>query len=541
MLIDYSGQNVNIQHVSFADVINGKADSSSFRKKIVLLGVTAEGLSQHFNTPTRLNVPGLEIEAIAVENIINGKYIARPSWAFFLEILALVYFGFFLLFVIPRVSPRIGATILGIFLLTWVGASVILFVSSGIWLKVLAPVVLSIIGFGLASRRRYMAEKRDENVELNKSLGLALQGQGMLDMAYEKFLKCPVEDKAIQQLLYNLGLDFERKRMTNKALSVYRHIRKASSFKDIDERIKKLISFDNTLPMTAAAAKKETSFLLQNGATKPTLGRYEILEELGQGAMGIVYLGRDPSINREVAVKTVNYAEIAPDELSDVKARFFREAEAAGKLSHPNIVTIYDMGEDHDMAYIAMELLKGKELTNFCQKGTLLPLKRVLKIVGDVAEALGYAHSQEVVHRDIKPANIILLEDDIVKVADFGIARVISSSKTQTGVIFGTPNYMSPEQVAGKKVDGRSDLFSLGVVFYELLTGARPFKGDSLTALLYAVSNTEYVPLNEIAPKTPDCCVDVVERLLAKGVSKRYQSAAQVVRDVQNCLETVIK
>jgi serine/threonine-protein kinase len=384
-----------------------------------------------------------------------------------------------------------------------------------------------------------MAEKQDENVELNKSLGLALQGQGMLDMAFEKFLKCPVKNKAVQKLLYNLGLDFERKRMTNKALSVYRHIMKAGSFKDVNERIKKLISLDNTLAMTGAAAKKETSLLLQNAATKPTLGRYEILQELGQGAMGIVYLGKDPSINREVAIKTITYADIAEDELSDVKERFFREAEAAGKLSHPNIVTIYDMGEDHDMAYIAMELLKGKELTHYCQKGNLLPLKRVLKMVSSVAEALGYAHSQEVVHRDIKPANIILLDDDQVKVADFGIARVISSSKTQTGVIFGTPRYMSPEQVAGKKVDGRSDLFSLGVVFYELLTGDRPFKGDSMTSLLYAVSNTEYVPLDEIAPKIPACCVEIVERLLAKGISKRYQTASQVIRDVQTYQDTI--
>jgi serine/threonine-protein kinase len=539
MLIDYSGQNANIQQISFVDVIDGKVDAKIFRKKVVLLGVTAEGLSQHYYTPTGSNVSGLEIEAAAVENIINAKYISRPSWVFFLEILTLLYFGFFLLFVIPRVAPQIGAMILGIFLLTWIGASVILFISSGIWIKVLAPVVLSAIGFVLATRRRYLAENQDENAELNKSLGLALQGQGMLDMAYEKFIKCPVEDKAVQKLLYNLGLDFERKRMTNKALSVYRHIMKAGSFKDINKRIKKLIELDNTLTMTAAAARKETSFLLQNGATKPTLGRYEILEELGQGAMGTVYLGQDPSINREVAVKTINYADIAPDELSDVKARFFREAEAAGKLSHPNIVTIYDMGEDHDMAYIAMELLKGNELTHYCQKNNSLSLKRVLKIVNSVAEALGYAHSQQVVHRDIKPANILLLKNDQVKVADFGIARVISSSKTQTGIIFGTPNYMSPEQVAGKKVDGRSDLFSLGVVFYELLTGARPFKGDSMTALLYAVSKSEYIPLDEIAPKTPPCCVKIVERLLAKGVSQRYQSASQATKDIRICLDTI--
>ena len=539
MLIDFSGRNANIQRISFADAINGQIDLNTFRKKVVLIGVTAEGISQHYNIPSGSNVSGLEIEAAAIENIINGKYISRPSWVFLLEILALVYFGFFLLFVIPRVNPRVGATILGIFLLTWIGASMFLFVSNGIWMKVLAPVFLSLFGFAIANRQRHLSEKQDENAELNKSLGLALQGQGMLDMAFEKFLKCPVRDRAVQKLLYNLGLDFERKRMTNKALSVYRHIQKAGSFKDIDERIKQLITLDNTLAMTIGASKKETSLLLQNGATKPTLGRYEILQELGQGAMGIVYLGKDPNINREVAVKTVNYADIPADELDDVKARFFREAEAAGKLSHPNIVTIYDMGEDHDMAYIAMELLKGKDLSHYCQKGNRLTLKRVIKVAGDVAEALGYAHSQEVVHRDIKPANIILQDDYQIKVADFGIARVISSSKTQTGVIFGTPNYMSPEQVAGKKVDGRSDLFSLGVVFYELLTGARPFKGDSLTSLLYAVSNTEYVPLQEIVPKTPPGITEIVERLLSKGVSKRYQSAYQVTRDIQNCLDTL--
>jgi serine/threonine-protein kinase len=539
MLIDYSGQNANIQHISFADVINGKIDANTFQNSVVLLGVTAEGLSQHYNTPTKSNVSGLEIVAAAVENIINEKYISRPSWVFLGEILALLYFGFFLLFVIPRVTPRIGAMILGIFLSTWIGACVILFVSNGIWIKVLAPVLLSVMGFSLANSRQYMAETQDENAELNKSLGLALQGQGLLDMAYEKFLKCPVEDKSVQKLLYNLGLDFERKRMTNKALTVYRHIMKAGSFKDINERIKKLISLDNTLTMTSVSAKKEAAFLLQNGATKPTLGRYEILQELGQGAMGTVYLGKDPNINREVAVKTINYADIAPDELSDVKARFFREAEAAGKLSHPNIVTIYDMGEDHDMAYIAMELLKGKELTHYCQKQHLLPLKRVLNMVDSVANALGYAHSQQVVHRDIKPANILLLADNQIKVADFGIARVISSSKTQTGIIFGTPNYMSPEQVAGKKVDGRSDLFSLGVVFYELLSGARPFKGDNMTALLYAVSKSAYVPIREIAPKTPPCCVKIIERLLAKGISQRYQSASQVIKDIQNCLNTL--
>ena len=539
MFIDFSGQKANIRLVSFIDVMDGKILPEAFKRKIVLVGVTAEGMAPRFKTPLNSSASGIEIEAAVVENIINGKFISRPSWVFVLEILALLYFAFFLMFVIPKVTPRIGVLIMGIFWVTWVGAGAVLFVASGIWLKTLTPVILSIVGLTLTSGRWRMAEKQDENAQLNKSLGLALQGQGMLDMAFEKFLKCPIGDKAVQKLLYNLGLDFERKRMINKALTVYRHILQARSYKDVKARIKKLIALEKTLVMSAGSPKKETLFLVQNGTARPTLGRYEILKELGQGAMGTVYLGRDPSIQRQVAIKTLNYAEIADDELSKVKARFFREAEAAGKLSHPNIVTIYDVGEDHDMAYIAMELLAGRDLTHYCQKGQLLPLKRVVNIVSAVAEALGYAHERQVVHRDIKPANIMLMEGDQVKVADFGIARVISSSKTQTGVIFGTPNYMSPEQVAGKKVDGRSDLFSLGVVFYEMLTAKKPFTGDSMTALLYAVSNTEYMPLEEIAPKTPPGCIKIIERMLSKGVSRRYQSASQLIKEIQQCRETL--
>ena len=539
LFIDFSGQSTKIRQISFLDVMEGKILPESFQQKVVLVGVTAEGLSPRYKTPLNPSASGVEIDANVVENIINGKFISRPSWVFALEILALLYFGFFLLFVIPRVTPRIGILIMGVFLTTWFGAGAALFVANGIWLKILTPAVLSVVGLILTSGDRRIAEKQDENVQLNKSLGLALQGQGMLDMAFEKLLKCPIEDRAVQKLLYNLGLDFERKRMFNKALAVYRQILQGGKYKDVKARIKNLAALEKTLAMSAGSPKRENTFLVQNGTTRPTLGRYEIIKELGQGAMGTVYLGRDPSIQRQVAVKTLNYAEIAADELADVKARFLREAEAAGKLSHPNIVTIYDVGEDHDMAYIAMELLEGRDLTHCCQKGQLLPLKRVLDIISLVAEALGYAHEQEVVHRDIKPANIMLMKNDQVRVADFGIARVISSSKTHTGVIFGTPSYMSPEQVAGKKVDGRSDLFSLGIVFYEMLTGQRPFSGDSISALLYAVSNSEYVPLEEIAPKTPSGCARIIERMLAKGVSKRYQSASQIIKDIRLCRDAL--
>jgi serine/threonine-protein kinase len=426
--------------------------------------------------------------------------------------------------------------IFAIFLATWIGVALGLFITQGYWLRIVTPTLFALIGMALVERKRISDRKKDESVELNKSLGLSLQGQGMLDMAFERFMKCPIEDKSVQALLYHLGLDFERKRMFNKALAVYNHILKAGAFKDIKRRIQNLKKIEHTLVLSAGQKKKETALLLADSTTKPTLGRYEIIKELGHGAMGTVYLGKDPSINREVAVKTLSYADVEPQQLNEVKDQFFREAEAAGKLSHPNIVTIYDVGEDDDMAYIAMELLKGKDLTEFCTKGNLLPPHRVLGVGAAVAEALDYAHQQGVVHRDIKPANIILLENDQIKVADFGIARVMSSStKTQTGVIFGTPNYMSPEQVAGKKVDGRSDLFSLGVVLFEMFSAEKPFKGENINSLMYAITHNAYTPLLEVAPATPACCVKIIDKLLNKGVTQRYKSANQLVNQITKC------
>ena len=536
MLVDFSGREINIQKFSAVDVLEGKIPAKSFRHKIVLLGLTAEEFTPAYKTPGQGQASGIEIAANAVENMINRKHISRPAWSPALEVLVLLYFGFFLLFVIPKVQPRIGMLIFAIFLATWVGVALGLFITQGYWLRIITPTLFAAIGFALIGRKRISDEKKDESVELNKSLGLSLQGQGMLDMAFERFMKCPIEDKPVKALLYHLGLDFERKRMFNKALAVYNHILKAGTFKDIKRRIQNLKKIEHTLVLSAGQKKKERSLFLANSTTKPTLGRYEIIKELGHGAMGTVYLGKDPSINREVAIKTLSYADVETQQLHEVKGQFFREAEAAGKLSHPNIVTIYDVGEDHAMAYIAMELLKGKDLTEFCRKGDLLPTHRVLSVGASVAEALDYAHQQGVVHRDIKPANIILMENDQIKVADFGIARVMSSStKTQTGVIFGTPNYMSPEQVAGKKVDGRSDLFSLGVVLYEMLSAEKPFKGESITTLMYAITHNTYTPLPEVAPETPVCCVKIIDKLLRKGVTQRYKSATQLVKQIKKC------
>jgi serine/threonine-protein kinase len=267
----------------------------------------------------------------------------------------------------------------------------------------------------------------------------------------------------------------------------------------------------------------------------PTIGRFEIQKELGRGAMGTVYLGRDPKINRQVAIKTIRFDEIDADQIQEAKQRFFREAEAAGALNHPNIVTIYDVGEDYDLAYVAMELLDGSDLCDFVKPAQRLPFGEVLRIVGCVAEGLDFANSKGIVHRDIKPANIMRLKNGDIKIADFGIARITASSSTQTGMILGTPSYMSPEQVVGQKVDGRSDLFSLGVAMYEMLCCRKPFIGDSITNIMFNIANKPPLLLTKIDPQIPECCAFIAHKLLMKDISKRYQSGREVADHCRIC------
>ncbi|OQW31756.1 MAG: hypothetical protein A4E19_00065 [Nitrospira sp. SG-bin1] len=275
----------------------------------------------------------------------------------------------------------------------------------------------------------------------------------------------------------------------------------------------------------------------QNGPPS-TLGRYKVLKELGRGSMGVVYLGKDPTIQRFVAIKTMRLDEIDDREkLQEVKARFFREAESTGRLSHPNIVTIFDAGEEDDLGYIAMEMLQGTTLTQWSRKPNLLPIEKVISILATVADAMDYAHQQGVVHRDIKPANIMLTADDVVKIMDFGIAKMATSSKTQTNIVLGTPTYMSPEQIAGKKVDGRSDIFSLAVVMFELLTGRPPFTADNVSALLFAIAHTPHLSVRAIRPDIPPVIKDLLDRALQKDPALRYRRAGEFAAELRSCLE----
>jgi eukaryotic-like serine/threonine-protein kinase len=291
---------------------------------------------------------------------------------------------------------------------------------------------------------------------------------------------------------------------------------------------------------TPPESKNTAATLTITSYTPGVLGRYRVLKELGRGAMGLVYLGKDPTIQRFVAIKTMRLDQIDNDDkLQDIKSRFFREAESTGRLSHPNIVTIYDAGEEQSLGYIAMELIEGTPLKQWARKPNLMPVNEVLLTLATVADALDYAHQQGVVHRDIKPANIMLTKDRIVKVMDFGIAKMASTSKTQTNMVLGTPTYMSPEQIAGKKVDGRSDIFSLGIVLFELLTGQLPFTADNLSAVLFSIAHHPHPPILALSPDLPLMVQEIVDRALQKELPHRYRRAEEFAVELRACVRSL--
>ena len=271
------------------------------------------------------------------------------------------------------------------------------------------------------------------------------------------------------------------------------------------------------------------------GMEPAQLGRYVIQSELGRGAMGVVYKALDSVLERPVAVKTVNI-NLEREHADKYEQRFYQEARAAGGLNHPNIVTIHDVGKSGDVVFMAMEYIEGVELRTLIGEGRPLRVPQALSIAAQVAEGLAFAHQRGVVHRDIKPANIMVVANGPVKITDFGIARMRGTGDlTQTGMLLGSPKYMSPEQVIGKRADHRSDIFSLGVIVYEMLCGAAPFNGENVTALMYQIVN--FVPpapssVNDAVPQLADY---IIAKMLAKPLEERYQDAAEVARDLRDC------
>jgi len=504
---------------SFYDVVSGKIPASKYTDKIVIIGGTAVGVGAFFNTPAGPGLSAAETMAHITSSILSEHFIVQPTWSLWAKLAVLLLVIGYLVAGLPRLSAGKAAIVTLALFVTLLVVEFVLLASAAKWLQWVFPAALLVIGhLALTTKRFLMTEagklkSDEESAETNRMMGLALQGQGQFDMAFDRFRRVTYSD-ALMDNLSNLALDFERKRQFNKAEAVYQYMATQNKdFKGLQAKLSRAKNLSETVILGGSGGHPGGTMLLDGGGVeKPMLGRYQVEKELGKGAMGVVYLGKDPKIGRVVAIKTMALSqEFEGEELDDARERFFREAETAGRLQHQNIVTIFDAGEEHDLAFIAMEFLKGKDLADVSKTGQLLPIPKVLSIVARVAEALAYAHKLNVVHRDIKPANIMYdLETDSVKVTDFGIARITDSSKTKTGLVLGTPSFMSPEQIAGKKVDGRSDLYSLGVMLFQMLAGVLPFRGDSMAELMYKIANEPAPDIRTIRAELSEKLANIV-------------------------------
>jgi len=521
---------------SYVDVLLGRVPANQYQDKIVLIGVTAPHETVFHSTPLG-DMPSVFVLAHTLTSLLNQDFFRVPNWALGLQTSAFILVVAYLGFLLPTLKRR-HAVMVSAGLLTALALLYFSLLNQG-WLVQMMPILLLVPcgHLGLEMKRGLVAYQdafrlHPDAVESNRLLGLAFQGQGHLDLAFEKFSLCP-PDEAILGLFYNLALDYERKRQFRRAGAVYRYIISHNDqFRDVQQRQERLYRLRKPrLP------RNHFSDWLVDLHEKPVLGRYQIEKPLGKGAMGVVYLGRDSKLNRLVAIKTLPLSEdFEAEQLQEATIRFFREAAAAGRLRHPHIVSIYDAGEEQDLAYISMEFFKGGHLVPYTQPNNLLPISTVIDIIIHVAEALDYAHSQGIVHRDIKPANIMYNPaTNQIKITDFGIARITDSNRTKTGAIYGTPSYMSPENLAGKALDGRTDLFSLGVMLYQLLTGKLPFEGESLATLMFKIANEPHLDMLSIRTDVPPCLKKRVDTALEKVPENRYQSGAEFASALRDC------
>ena len=460
-------------------------------------------------------------------------------------------------------------------------------------LAIVLPLVAS-VGLKLKETEKVSRDVEGERLESQKLLGLSFQEKGMLDMALATYNKLPMTPE--MKIVYlNLGVDYDHRGQKEKAFLAWKRLYDVDpSYEDVAARMEGLrragvgtaLFLDPTrgpaagatgagagatampatvMPATAidgartnvSSDTNETRGLAattpspgthataqeENAATRAyaqpppgaqQFGRYEILQKLGRGAMGDVYKVRDPKIGRIAALKTIRVdLDFTAQQMIELRQRFYREAQTAGRLAHPNIVTIYDVGEEQGISYIVMEFVEGDTLTNMVKKRKTLTLPQIKRVLVDVATGLNYAHENGVYHRDVKPDNIMVAKAGHIKVMDFGIARVVESDMTRTGSILGTPAYMSPEQFAGKKVDGRSDIFSLGVMLYELLTSKRPFTGGTATEIMFAIMQKDPLPPSEVNTSLAKAWDAVLTKALAKDPAARYQTALEFAAAVE--------
>ncbi|MEX2496407.1 MAG: protein kinase [Woeseia sp.] len=492
------------------DVLRDDFSLAALAGQTVFLDAELPLVAAVSNLPSGQYVTHSEITAALLANLEQSEQITSPGWVSALEWLVPALLGIIgILFGPGRSRREILLTAVAI-VAALVMLEALLLNFGRIRFDLGRPVLILA---GAAAMSWWLAGVlKKQTVDAFKR-GLDFLSAGRLEPAFAEFRQCE-RTETVAAALYKLSLAFEGQAKPERAEAVLQWLKEVQS----PEKDKKRALGDG------------------NG-TPERLGRYVIERKLGRGAMGAVYLARDPRINRPVALKVIPIEkEFEDEELEEARMRFFREAELAGRLAHPNIVTVFDAGEDKHLAYIAMEYLSGVPLKNYTDPKKLLAPKKALELCARTADALDYAHNQGVIHRDIKPANLLYdLKSDLLKISDFGVARLTDNNRTKTGIVLGTPMYMSPEQLAAETLTGHSDLFSLGVTLYELLAGEVPFKAKNIAMLMTKITSEDPIPVSNRRPGVPPSVDAVLSKALAKRAEKRFANGAEMAIALRNC------
>ena len=536
--------------ISAAEILDGQA-ARRLRGAYVVIGNPEAGALDSVRTPLASNSGTAVLIATDIANYLSGDHLRRPGWGIWVEIgiallLAIVaVFGGRLRLPTAALVAVLGAVLLLV-------AEFLLVAIAGLWIRLAGLALFCLTGSAMlqlilqvSRRARAVAPTRTE-----ASGGDGPGASQELDLGFSVLRQQPTTDRTKVQL-YQLAMEHGKKRDYAKAERVFRHLAaRDPGYRDVAEKLVKLsgargvagpIPRPKELPTgDPLPVRRASGSGAQADAISPvgrTLGRYELDRVIGRGAMATVYLGRDPTINRRVAIKILPLAdEFADNDLATARSQFLREAESAGRLNHPYIISIHDAGEDNRVAYLAMEYFEGKPLSHYAQLGRLLPPRVVIELMARAAEALHYAHGQNVVHRDVKPANLMYDQgSDRLKLTDFGIARLTDCSRTRTGIILGTPSYMSPEQLSASAVSGQTDLYSLGVTMYHLLTGSPPFQADSIPKLMDKIVHHRHRPIADIRDDVPACVDEILDHALAKNPADRYESGKAMALALREC------
>jgi len=506
----YFSNYAEVPRIEVADLL-GASGNEFLRGSTVFVDSDPAIISAVSVLPSGQFVTTSEIIAALLGDIENDRMIIAPSWVKAMEFLLPVLFAIVaILFMPDRNRKEIAVlTVTGLLVLLLFEALLLI----GLHVRIdLGRPILMFIGVGILCASLVVNTRKITSDAFKK--GSDFLAAGRLEPAFAEFRRCNPSE-TIAAVMYKLSLAFEQQAKPERAEAVLEWMKRTHG----------------------GSTTSDTMTRKKVSGTPQRLGRYVIEKRIGRGAMGAVYLAKDPRINRPVALKVIPIEkEFEDEELKEARLRFYREAESAGRLTHPNIITVFDAGEDKGLAYIAMEYVPGIPLRSFTDPKKLLAPKRALALAASTAEALDYAHNQGVIHRDIKPANLLYNpKEGSLKISDFGVARITDNNSTKTGIVLGTPMYMSPEQLGAENLTGLSDLFSLGVTLYELLVGEVPFRASNIAILMTKITTEDPAPVSSRRAGIPPSVDAVLAKAMAKRPTDRFSCGAEMAIALRNC------